>query len=669
MFQHRPFLLSAWLTGATMQAQKNKKQTVFSQKLTVQGGNRQMAKKKNYDELAGRVVELVGGKSNIVNYTHCVTRLRFNVADKSNVQKDVIAKIPGVLGTQWQGDQLQIIIGQNVGDAYDLILKKNDLGDLSGNPGQGNASKEKKNPVTVVLDGIAGSVVPILPALIGGGMIKIILLLLTLTGILTEQSGTYITLSFVADAAFYFLPVFVGCTAAEKFGANKALGMMLGAILISPTFISMVEGGTVVTLFGLPVYTGSYSSSIFPIILTMAVTAPVEKFIAKHVPDILRSLLEPLLTLLIMAPLMLLVLAPIGSVIGNYLAAGIMWLYNTTGFLAVGIMSCVLPLLVLTGMHHGFTPYLVQAFADYGYEPIIVACNIISNINQGAACLGVSVKAKDQDLKTTAASCGVTAILGGVTEPALFGVNFKYRTPLYASMIGGFVGGIIAGIGRSYAYVLPGSWGVLSLPAFIGKSARGVLFMIIAMAVSIAVTFIMTLILFKSPEATDTEADNTDAGSAADIPDAEDIPAGTEEVIDCPIPGTVRPLSEIPDQTFASGVLGQGIAVEPSEGKVYAPFDGRCDLVFETKHALSLTSDKGTELLIHVGLETVSLAGKPFTAHVKNGDRITKGQLLLTFDREAIRKAGCKTISAVVVANSDECSKIETEGNSIKVMK
>ncbi len=459
-----------------------------------------MAKQDRYEELANKLPELVGGKDNISFFTHCVTRLRFNLKDKSKANLEEIKKLPGAVGAQWSGDQLQVIIGQSVGDAYELICQKTGLAKQDAvNEDLGDGQK-KKFTIGTLFDYISGSITPLIPVLIGCGMVKIIVMVGEMLGILTAGSPTYTVLTFVGDAGFYFLPVFIGATAAKKFGANMGLGMLMGAIFIHPSFVSAVSEGTALSIFGISIYSASYSSTIFPIILTVAVMAPIERFIGKHSPDAIRSITEPLFTILIMVPLALCVLGPIGSYMGTYLSIAVMWLYNTTGFLGVAVLACLLPLLVMTGMHTAFTPYLLQAFASLGYDPIVIPANIISNLNQGAASAAVALKAKDKNTKSTAASCAVTAIVGGVTEPAMFGVNLRLKTPLYGSMIGSFVGGAIIGIGKVVCYAFVGSGGIFAFPAFVGETSSNIIWMVIGVAVGMIVTFVSTLILYNGED-------------------------------------------------------------------------------------------------------------------------------------------------------------------------
>lgn len=457
-----------------------------------------MAKNKDYNELADKIVGLAGGKENISFVTHCVTRLRITVKSKDGIDLESIKKLGGVLGAQWQGDQLQIIIGQSVADAYDLVCKKNGLtgaGSVDENKGD---DKKKKLSVGLVLDTLSGCITPTIPLLMAGGFLKIVVILGELLGLLTAGQPTHTVLSFAADAAFYFLPIFVGATTAKKVGANQALGMLMGAILIHPNFIAAIGAGEALNIFGLPIYSSTYSSTIFPVLLSVLVMAPVEKFFAKHSPDAIRSITEPFFTMLVMLPLALCVLAPAGAFLGTYISNAIIWLYNTIGFLGVAVFAGLCPLLVMTGMHSSLMPYMLNSFATLGWEPIVLTGMIISNIDQGAACLAVAIKSKNADTKSTALGCGITAVIGGVTEPAMYGVNLPHKIPLYSAMIGSTVGAAIAGLGKAVAYSITGSAGILGgLPVYLPGGMANLGFMCAGIGIGFVITFVLTLMFYK----------------------------------------------------------------------------------------------------------------------------------------------------------------------------
>lgn len=461
-----------------------------------------MAKNSKYEELANSVVDLVGGKENIVFFTHCVTRLRFTIKDKGEVQDVKINQLKNVIGSNWSGEQFQIILGQDVANAYKLICDMHNFDTESNRDSIDNkGNKSVKAVLNSILENIAGCVSPCVTALIGGGMIKVVLLLLMQLNIITPESGTYVTLTFVSDAPFYFLPVIVGATAAKKFGANMIIGMSLGAVLIHPTFVAMVTEGSGGSIFGVPISAQSYSSNVFAMILTMWIAAKVERMIVKYSPAMIRSVTEPLLTILIMTPIMLCLLAPLGAMTGDFLATGLKWLYDTIGFLGLATLTAVVPVFVLTGMHMAFPAIAMQNFATLGFDPLICIASIIPNFNQGAACAAVALKNKDEAVRSNATSACLTSIVAGVSEPALFGITLKYKTPLIAVMIGSFIGGAIAGIFQCCCYAFPGSFALFSFIAAIGdKGMSNLIYLIIAVVVGMVTTFVLTFIMYKPEE-------------------------------------------------------------------------------------------------------------------------------------------------------------------------
>lgn len=455
-----------------------------------------MSKKEQYEELSVKVLELIGGKDNISYFGHCMTRLRFELKDKSAVDLSQIQKIEGVVGAQWSNEQLQIIIGQSVGEVYGLVAAKAGL-EKEKAIEENLDGKKKKFSIGAIIDGITGSLMPLIPAVIGAGMLKVIIILCELTGLLTPDMPTHAVLTFAADAGFYFLPVFLGATAANKFKANMGLGMLLGAIMIHPTMVANVAGAVSMSIFGVPVYAANYSSTIFPVIMAVFVMSHVEKFFKKIAPDSIKAIVVPLGTILVMLPLTLGLIGPAGAFLGNYLAAAIMWLYNTTGFFGVAVLATVYPLLILTGMHGALFPYMFQSLVSFGYEPIVATANVLSNINQGAAAAAVAFKCKDKATKSTAGSSAITAVFGGVTEPAMFGINMKLKKPLYAAMFGNFCSAAFAGLMKVYMYSLGGSAGILGIAGFVGPTSSNFIFMVISILIGIAVTFITTLFLYK----------------------------------------------------------------------------------------------------------------------------------------------------------------------------
>ena len=451
-----------------------------------------------YDNLAKVVIEAIGGKENVTYFQHCTTRLRFNVKDRSSVDVNAIEKADHVLGTQWSVDELQIIIGPAVADAYEVICNLG--GFVKEEAIDDNLDKNLKKEFSIktllsgILDSVSGSITPIIPMMIGGGMIKVFTMLLNMLGVLSAESTTYLILTWLGDAFMYFFPIYLGATSAKKFGANQGVGMLLGGLLIYPSFIAAVNEGATLSIFGLPVYMSNYASSVIPIIVSVWVLSKVEKFISKHCPDILKSFAVPTLSLLVMVPIMLVVTAPLGQYLGVYITAFVNFIYETIGFVGVGVLATLLPLMVLTGMHTLMTPYWVNAFATLGYDTFFLPAMIISNWNQAVACAAVALKTKNKDIKSSAFSCAITAFIGGVTEPAMFGVTVRYKTPLYAAMIGNFIGGAIAGLLKVAAYAMPGSGGVFAFAVFAAETSN-LMFFFIAAIVGMIATFILTYFL------------------------------------------------------------------------------------------------------------------------------------------------------------------------------
>lgn len=455
-------------------------------------------KTNKYDVLVNNIMELLGGKDNISYFTHCITRLRFSIKDKGLVNTGEIEKLPHVAGINWSGTQLQIIIGQSVTEVYAEICKKyNFEQEKAVNENLDGESTEKKLSVNSFFEAISGCIIPLLPILIGIGFIKIFLMFATMTGVINTESTTYIVLNFASNAGFNFLPVFVGATAAKKFGANMGLGMLVGAIFMHPTFVGLVAEGTSLSIFGLPIYPASYTTTIFPTLITVWVMAPIEKFIAKKSPEAIRVIVEPFFTLMIIIPLGLCLLGPIGAFVGKYLASSLMWIYDKTGFFGVSILSGCYSLIVMTGMHTALTPYRLNSLATLGYEPIICTAMIINNINQGAASIGVALKTKNKETKSTAYSCAISAIVAGITEPAMYGINVRLKKPLYAAIIGGLCGGAVAGFGKAACYEVFGSAGIFALPTYLTDNLSNLIWMLAGILVGFVTTLLITLITYK----------------------------------------------------------------------------------------------------------------------------------------------------------------------------
>lgn len=455
---------------------------------------------KNHDALANAIIEKVGGKANISYLTHCATRLRLNVKDRALVNVEALQSVSGVLGTQWSGDQFQIIIGSYVSELY------KDICDKAGIQAQTSIDENldpnlKKNKFTFysVIEIISNAVIPSLTVMIGAGMVKVILIFLDLFGILTTDSSTYQLLFNAADAVYYFLPILVAYGVAKKMGCDPVMGIAMGMFLVAPTFLANIGAGVPMDFLGISVYPKAYNGTFLPAVLSTAIMCPIYQFLEKRIPKIVRNLLAPLCTFLIMIPLAYLVLAPIASIVGDYIAVGVMWVYNHTGFMGVAIFCALLPFLITTGMHYCFAPYWSMLVTSGVGEPFYLISNCIFNINVGIACIVMGFKTKIVENKALFTSAGVSSAVGGISEPALFGALLKNKGALVAVIIGDFIGGAAAGLLGVAAHMWPPSWGVFMIPSFIDSGA-GLVNALIAVALGFVVTAVGTFVLYKDPK-------------------------------------------------------------------------------------------------------------------------------------------------------------------------
>ncbi len=589
----------------------------------------------NYEKMARDILGCTGGIENISFMTHCATRLRLNFKDESKVDLEAVKKVEGVIGAVKKGGQYQIIIGTDVAQVMNEVNK---LGKITG----GESGQEKKeNLINRLMSVIAGIFTPIIPALIAGGMVKAVLTLLTFFKVVDSASQTYYIINFIADTPFYFLPVLVAISTAAKLKCNMYLAAVIGAALLHPNFTSLVSAAEPVSFIGLPVTLISYGSSVIPSILAIWLMSVVEPFADKISPKPIKFLSKPLITVIIVAPITFIVLGPLGYTVGSALAVAADFLNQNVGWLVPTLMGAFMPLLVMTGMHWSFTPIIMQSYASYGYEAIMGPGSFVSNICQGAASLAVAFKTRNKEMRQIATSAGITALLG-VTEPAMFGVTLKLKKPLYAVMIGGACGGLYAGLNGVVRYT-SGTPGLASFAVFIGENPMNIVHAFISVGIGAAITFVLTLVFGFEDEAASVKAEQKEAE-----------PLVQKIQVESPADGKLEPLSQVKDETLASGILGKGAAVVPDNGRVVSPVNGRITSVFPTGHAVGIVDEDGVELLIHIGIDTVKLEGRYFTAHVKDGDVVRKGDLLVEFDRRAVEAEGYDTVIAVLVTNSQE---------------
>lgn len=605
--------------------------------------------KKDYGQVADKLIQAMGGKDNITRVFHCMTRLRFYVKDRNAIREDEIKKLKEVSGTNWYQDQFQVIVGNEINAVYDALVQK---GLPNDDEGEVQTSQTKKSVLSKVIDAITGCMTPMIPALTAAGMMKVVLSLLDTFHLVETGGSTYQVITFIGDAAFYFMPFLIAANAAKVFKVNQSLALIIAGVFLHPTFTAMIAGDDPITLFSLPIARTTYSYSVIPIILMVWIMSYIVKLVDKITPKMVKLILQPTLVILISAPIALIVVGPLGGIIGDGLAVAIDFLSVKLGFIVVGVLAAAFPFIVMTGMHHALTPIGLNAVATGG-DSLIFVSQVCSNVAQSGAAFGVAVKSKNKEMKQLASASGISAIMG-ITEPALYGVTLKLKRPVVAAAIAAGIGGAFGGIVQVTLYIAQNN--ITAIPAFIGeKGMSNLLYGVIMIIISFVGAFVLTLIFgFKDEE--DAEAGKESAGNENT---AKENTVQTKKLVEkielvSPVTGTVKELKDVPDKTFADQILGEGIAVIPSEGKVYAPADGQVVSIMDSKHGIMFLTEQGTELLIHIGLDTVNLKGKYFTAHVENNSRVKEGDLLVEFDMEKIQKEGYNLITPVVVTNMSD---------------
>ena len=573
----------------------------------------------DYENTAKKILQRVGGKDNVINLVHCMTRLRFTLKDESIVDDEAVKKTKGVMGIMKKGGQYQIIIGNDVGNVFNELNK---FGNFSNEVKEVPAkSNEKKNIFTMLMDTISGIMAPVIPAIIGAAMIKVLLTLLPMIGVLSTNGQTYQLLSVIGDGAFFFMPVLIAISASKKFGTNMYYAASIALIMLHPNLITLMNtahdaGQTVKFLKYIPVTYASYSYSVIPIILAVYSLRYVERFVDKITPVVTKNFLKPMLVVLIEVPIALIILGPLGAICGNGLSTVVYAIHDKLGFIAIGLVAGVYPFVVMAGMHHAFTPIKLGMIATTGYENFICIGELCSNMAQGAASLAVALRSKNKDFKQIAGSSAFSALFAGITEPALYGVTLRLKRPMLGACIGGAVGGLVGGLFQVKCF------GIATL-----------------------------IIGFEDIVDEDDDLDFVEESNAQLL--------DNEISITSPVEGKVIPLTEVKDPTFSQEILGKGAAIIPEKGVVYAPFDGKVDAVFETGHALGLVSEDGVELLVHVGIDTVNLKGKHFTPKKKSGDTMKKGDILLEFDIDKIKADGYDVTTPIIISNTEQFAKVK----------
>ena len=596
-------------------------------------------------EIAERVLAAVGGEENVNSVVHCATRLRFKLKDEAIADTEKLNADDDVIQVVRSGGQYQVVIGSHVSDVYKELLAHSGLGneDVSANEGP------KGNIFNQLIDIISSIFTPFLGAMAGAGVLKGFLTLALTLNWLTDTSGVYVVLFAIADGIFTFLPIILAFTAAKKFNTNQFLAVCLAMALVHPSITALA--GQTLSFVGIPVIIGAsaYTSSVIPILLAVFVQSYVERFFKKVIPDFLQIICVPLAVFVVMAPVTFIAIGPIGTILGDLLGKGYNGIYGFSPLIAGAVMGGLWQVFVMFGMHWGFVPIMMLNLTQAGSDTMAPML-LPAVLAQGGAALAVFFLTKNVKLKGLALSSTMTSLFG-ITEPTVYGVTLPLKKPFIAACIGGAIGGAFIGFSQVKNFTF-GLISLLSLPGFIPqdtKDTSGMIAAVIGTAIAFVVAFVLTMILRFD--------DKTDPVTQPTVTETKNTPIvskGEKIVLASPLQGTIVPLEKVEDQVFSSGALGKGIAIDPTEGKLFAPADGVVTTLFPTGHAVGITTTEGVEILMHIGMDTVELNGDGFELSVAQGDTVKKGDLIVTFDIDKIKAAGYSTITPIVVTNSGD---------------
>lgn len=605
-------------------------------------------------DAAGAILEHVGGPGNVAALQHCSTRLRFNLVDDARADEGALQAVPGVIGVV-RGPQTQIIVGSKVGDYFTEIEKLRGGRAASRSAGEARPKLTWKRAGSAIMDFVVAVFTPIIPAIAGAGIFKSFLILASALGWMQTTDPSYQVLSAIPDAVFFFLPLLVTYTAAKKLGVNIPLALGIVGLLVFPAFSALLtqEGG--IALFGLPVPAIAYNAQVFPPILAVLLLWPVEKLATRITPGPIRTFFVPLLCFIVVSPIMIFALGPLGYGLGSLLTGGMLWLYGTLGWVAIALLAVVLPFIISVGMHKAFIPPTIATVAQQGRDPFYLVASLAHNIAESGSSLAIAIRTRNKTLRGTAISSGISAFFG-ITEPALYGVTLQNRRALFAVIAGSLTGGVYLGLAAVAAFAIV-SPGAASISMFIDVlNPWNLIHAVIGALVAFATAFIVSLVIWKDSDSGTIRALEAQAGGSAAAVTSDSVADGR---LVAPVAGEAVALDRVDDPVFGGGILGEGVAIRPSAGAVYAPLSGVVSSLLPSKHAFGITGDDGVEILVHVGLDTVKLDGAPFVAHVAQGDRVARGQLVLEADLEAIERAGFDTITPVVVLNGDAFEVVE----------
>ncbi|EGO5160968.1 PTS transporter subunit EIIC [Enterococcus faecalis] len=604
----------------------------------------------DYQAIAKEILKDVGGKDNIVDVTHCYTRLRFVLKDTKQANKEALLQTEGVISVVESGGQYQVVLGNKVAHVYNALEPL-----LAQQLTTKTSTKEKNSLGNRILNTVAAIFTPVVPAIAASGMLKGILAIAVMVAnnfyqVDLKPLNTYIILSAASDALFYFMPVILGYSAAKVFKTNEYIAMVIGATLCYPTIVSLMTEKSAVTLFGLHVTKANYVSTVIPIILAIFILAYVQRFLEKVIPEVLKIIMVPTLSLLLMIPATLLLFGPIGI----YLGDGVNWLYyyimNLSPILLGGFIGGIWCVLVIFGAHRGLVPIGINDVARTGRQNLLAFAGA-ANFSQAGAAFGVFVRTKNKGLKAIAASATVTALFG-ITEPAIYGANLRLKKPMIYAVASGAAGGALMGWGGSYGTAFANQ-GLLTIPVYAEAGTKAFICYLLGCGIAFFGAFLLTIFLgFNDLPLDDSRQEPSLKTEATTVKEKQRIQA--------PVQGQLVSLDQINDEVFASQQMGKTLAIYPTEEQIVSPGNWQVTALYPTHHAIGLMLDNGAEILLHIGINTVELKGRGFETFVKAGERVRLGQKLLSFDKQIIQAAGYDPTVLVIVTNTAEMAIIET---------
>lgn len=617
-----------------------------------------------YETLAKEILNYVGGKDNVNSLTHCITRLRFKLKDESIAQDEALKNLEGVVTVMKSAGQYQVVIGNQVQDVYEQLAPL-----LHAEQPQTVQDAEKEKLLDRFVDIISGIFQPILGIMAACGMIKGLNMLFMTLGLYAETSGGYMIINAIGDALFTFLPLFLGYTSARKFGLKPMVGLVIGGIMCYPGIQSSALSGSLkplytmfegtmfaspvyIDFFGIPVISMDYTSTVIPVIFIVYFASKCEKLFSKFVPDLVKFFFVPMLTLLVAFPIGFLLIGPVATFGSKIIAETIISIRNVSPMLAGGLVGLTWQILVIFGLHCGFIPVYINNIVTNGYDNVMMpffACTFATS----AVILVIMLKTRDRKMKELCLPNFISGIFG-VTEPGIYGILLPLKKPFIISCIAGGIGGAFYGFCNFRKFSM-GGMGIFEFPAMMEPDGSwgNLLVAVSGVLLTMIAAVILMLLFYREKEA--GQSDKTMLDTKEHEGSVEDTPALLEDIAICsPLKGDVLELAQVEDAAFSAGILGKGCAIVPAEGEVYAPVDGVLTTLFPTKHALGITSDDGVEVLIHIGLNTVQLNGEGFTAHVQQGERVSRGQHLLSFDLAELKDKGYCLQTPVIITNTDD---------------